>query len=138
MANEAVCIETPSRFARFTIAAAAVLPVGTLVQLSGDNTVSASSAADQVFAGIVWELASTATTTFTQITVALDGVWDILTDAGNDNRGVMVSLAGTNTVGTGDATDLLQGSIVGHLEEASGNATTDRVRLTKFGSSGEL
>ena len=138
MANEAVCIETPSRFARFTIAAAAVLPVGTLVYLSGDYTVSATSAADQAFAGIVWEIASTSTTTFTEITVALDGVWDILGDAGNDNVGVACSLAGANTVGTADATDFLNGAFVGYYEEGAGNATTDRVRLTKFGSSGQL
>ena len=138
MANEAVCIETPSRFGRFTIAAAAVLPVGTLCYLSADNTAAASSTTDQAFIGIVWELASTATTTFTQITLALDGVWDILTDAGSDNRGVQVALVGANTVGTADAPDTLNGAVVGYLEEASGNATTDRVRLTKFGSSGKL
>ena len=138
MANEATCIETPSKFGRFTIAAAAVLPVGTLVYLSADNTVAASSTTDQAFQGIVWELASTATTTFTQITVALDGVWDILTDAGNDVRGTQVALVGANTVGTADAADTLNGAVVGYLEEASGNATTDRVRLTKFGSSGKL
>ncbi len=139
MANEAVCIETPSRFARFIIAAGAVLPIGTLVYLSGDHTVSATSGADQPFAGIVWEIASTAATTFTEITVALDGVWDILTDSGSDNVGVGVSLTGANEVGTTtDVTDIINGSFVGYLEEGSGNATTDRVRLTKFGSSGQL
>ena len=138
MANEAVCIETPSKFGRATISAGAVLTFGTLVYWSGNNTVSATSSADQPFAGIVWERVSTATSTHTEITLALDGVWDILTDAGSDNVGVMVSLAGANTVGTGDATDYINGAFVGFLEEASGNATTDRVRLTKFGSSGKL
>ena len=138
MANEAVCIETPSRFGRATIAAAAVLPFGTLVYWSGDNTVSASSSTDQPFAGIVWERVSTATSTHTSITLALDGVWDILTDAGNDVVGTQVALVGANTVGTADAADTLNGAIVGVLEEASGNASTDRVRLTKFGSSGKL
>ena len=138
MANEAVCIETPSRFGRFIIAAGAVLPVGTLMYLSADNTVSASSSTDQALTGIVWEIASTAATTFTEITLALDGVWDILTDAGNDVVGSYVSLVGANTVGTADAPDILNGAIVGYLEQASGNASTDRVRLTKFGSSGKL
>ena len=139
MANEAVCIETPSRFARFTIAAAAVLPFGTLVYMSGDFTVSATSGADQPFAGIVWERVSTATSTHTEITVALDGVWDILGDSGSDNVGVAVSLSGANEVATTtDVTDIINGSFVGYLEEGAGNATTDRVRLTKFGSSGQL
>lgn len=138
MANEAVCIETPTRFARFTIAAAAVLPVGTLMYLSGDHTISATSAADQAFVGIVWELASTAATTFTEITVAQDGVWDIKGDAGSDNVGVACSVAGTNLVGTADATDFLNGAFVGYYEEGAGNGTVDRVRLTKFGSSGAL
>ncbi|HEC65233.1 MAG TPA: hypothetical protein ENI23_08065, partial [bacterium] len=66
MANEAVCIETPSRFGRFTIAAGAVLPFGTLMKLTGDNTVSASDSADDPFMGIVWEIASSATTTHTE------------------------------------------------------------------------
>ena len=138
MANEAVCIETPSRFGRFTIAAAAALPFGTLVYLSADNTVSATSAVDQPFAGIVWEIASSATTTHTEITLALNGVWDILTDSGTDVVGTLVSVVGANTVGTADAADILNGAIVGYLEEGAGNATTDRVRLTKYGSSGQL
>lgn len=138
MTNEAVCIETPSRFARFTIAAAAVLPFGTLVYLSGDHTVSATSAADQAFAGIVWERVSTATSTHTEITVALDGVWDLKGDAGSDNVGVACSVAGANLVGTADATDFLNGAFVGFYEEGAGNGTVDRVRLTKYGSSGQL
>ena len=138
MANEAVCIETPSKFGRAKIAAAEVLPFGTSVYWSSNNPVSASSSTDQPFAGIVWERVSTATSTHTEITLALDGVWDMLTDAGNDVVGTAVALVGANTVGTADATDFLNGAFVGYLEEAAGNASTDRVRLTKFGSSGKL
>ena len=139
MANEvAVCIETPSKFGRYTIAAGAVLPVGTAMILSADNTVSESSTTDQAFEGFVWEIASTAATTFTQITLALDGVWDVTTDAGSDNRGTALALVAKNTFGTADAADFLNGAFAGYLEEASGNATTDRLRLTKFGSSGKL
>lgn len=139
MANEAVCIETPSRFARRIIAAGAVLPVGTLVYLSGDpNTVSATSAADQSFAGIVWEIASTAATTFTEITVALDGVWDIKDDGAGITLGQAVALGGANLIQTADATDLLNGAFVGVVEETTAASEVVRTRLTKFGSSGQL
>jgi hypothetical protein len=135
MANEAVCIETPKRFARYTCADGTGIAIGTLLYLSGDYTVSATSGADEPFAGIAWE-EKTADDGITEIVVALDGVWDILTDAGSDNVGVLVSIQGANTVGTADAADLLNGAIVGYLEEGAGNAEVCRVRLTKYGSSG--
>ena len=138
MANEAVCIETPSRFGRFIIAAGSVLPFGTLVKLTGDHTVSASDSADDPFCGIVWERASTATSTHTEITVALDGVWDILSTAATEARGILVAVSAANTIIAADAADILNGAIVGYLEEEAGNAEVARVRLTKFGSSGKL
>ena len=139
MANEAVCIETPSRFARYTIAAAAVLPVGTLLYFSSDpHTVSATSGNDQPFAGIVWELASTATTTFTEITAALDGLWDIKDDGSGMVLGTAVAIGGANLIQTADAADFLNGAFVGYVEETAGNSEVVRTRLTKFGSSGEL
>ncbi len=58
------------------IAAGAVLPFGTLCKLTDPNTVVASSASNDPYGGIVWERVSTATSTHTEITVALDGVWD--------------------------------------------------------------
>ncbi len=138
MANEAACIETPSRFARFTIAAGAVLPFGTLVKLSADHTVVASDSADDPFEGIVWERASTATSTHTEITVALDGVWDILSSSGTEAIGIAVAVSAANTFAAADAADILNGAFIGYLEEEAGNAEVARVRLTKFGSSGQL
>lgn len=139
MANEAVCIETPSRFARYTIAAAAVLPFGTLVTLTTDPaTVVASSAADESFAGIVWERVSTATSTHTEITVALDGVWDLKATAATQTIGTLVAVGGANTTVTADAADILNGAIVGYVEETVASGEVVRTRLTKFGSSGQL
>jgi hypothetical protein len=131
MANEAKCIETPTKFARYKVADGDAVPIGSLMYLSGDYTVSITSSTDQPFAGIAWE-EKTASDGITEITCALDGVWDILTDAGSDNVGVLVSVQTTNTVGTADAADLLNGAIVGYLEEGAGNAEVCRVRLTKF------
>ncbi len=138
MANEAVCIETPSRFGRFTIAAGAVLPFGTLMKLTGDNTVSASDSADDPFMGIVWEIASTATTTHTEITLALDGVWDIKDGGAGSTRGTLLAVGGANTSVTADAADILNGAVLGYAEETAGSGAVVRTRLTKFGSSGQL
>ena len=126
MANEAVCIETPTRFGRFTIASGATLPFGTLMYLSGDFTVSATSSTDQPFAGIVWELASTATTTFTTITLALDGVWDIKATAATQTLGVAVAVAGAHLLQTADATDYLNGAFVGCVEEDTSSGSFGR------------
>jgi len=138
MANEAVCIETPSRFGRYTIAAGAVLPFGTLCKLTGDNTVSATDSADDPFEGIVWEIASSATTTHTEITLALDGVWDIKDGGAGSTRGTLLAVGGANTSVTADAADILNGAVLGYAEETATGGLTVRTRLTKFGSSGQL
>ena len=138
MANEAVCIETPSRFSRFTIAAGAVLPFGTLCKLTADNTVQASDSVDDPFAGIVWEIASSATTTHTEITLALDGVWDIKDGGAGSTRGTLLAVGGANTSVTADAADILNGAVIGYGEETATASLTIRTRLTKFGSSGQL
>lgn len=136
MANEAVCIETPTKFARYTVADGAGIPIGTLLYLSSDpHTVSASSAADQPFAGIAWE-EKTASDGITEITAALDGVWDIKATAASNTLGELVALGGANLIVTADAADILNGALIGYLEETQDANEVCRVRLTKFGSSG--
>lgn len=139
MANvPAACIERPTRFARFTIAAGAVLPFGTLCRLSADLTAAATDSADDPFIGIVWERVSTATSTHTEITLALDGVWDIEDGGAGSTRGTLLAVGGLNTSVTADAADILNGAIIGYGEETASGAEVIRTRLTKFGSSGEL
>lgn len=136
MANEAVCIETPKRFARYTVADGAGIAIGTLMYLSADPyTIAASSAADQSFAGIAWE-EKTASNGITAITVALDGVWDIKDSGAGMTLGTLCALGGANLAVTADATDILNGALIGYVEETAGAAEVVRVRLTKFGSSG--
>lgn len=138
MANEAVCIETPSRFARYTIADGTAIPYGTLMQLSSDPaTITASSGADEPFAGIAWEV-KTASDGITELTVALDGVWDITATAAGNVLGELVALGGANLIVSADAADILNGAIIGYLEETQSASEVCRVRLTKFGSSGQL
>ena len=69
--------------------------------------------------------------------MALDGVWDIKATTASIALGVAVALADANLIATADATDLLNGALLGYVEEAAGNDEVVRTRLTKFGSSGE-
>lgn len=128
MANEAVCIETPTRFARYTVADGTGIAIGTLLKLTDPNTAIASSADNDPFAGIAWE-EKTADDGIVEITAALNGVWDILTDADTDAAGSIVNIVAANTVGLAAAADLLTGSVVGKLLEAAGNAEVARVRV---------
>lgn len=136
MANEATCIETPTKFAVFTVADAAAIPIGTLMYLSADPyTVAASSAADQSFAGIAWE-EKVANDGITRITLALNGVWDIKDGGAGMTLGTLCAVGGANLVVTADAADILNGALVGYVEETASASEVVRVRLTKFGSSG--
>jgi len=132
MANEAVCIETPTIFARRVIAAAAVLPFGTITKLNDNNTASASAADNDPFGGIVWERASTATSTHTEITVALDGVWDLKDSGAGGSAGAIVNIGGANTIVDSAAADLLTGSVVGKREMDSAASEVTRIRLVGY------
>jgi hypothetical protein len=137
MANEAVCIETPTRFARYTCTGA--LTKGTIVYLSADpHIVAASSAADQPFAGVVWEEVTAAdyANGKTEVTCALDGVWDVTATAAANVLGELVAIGGANLIVSADAADILNGAMIGYLEETQSASEVCRVRLTKFGSSG--
>jgi hypothetical protein len=130
MADEAVCIETPTKFARYTVEDGNAIPIGTLLQLSDPNTASAHSADGQAFAGIAWE-EKKASDGITEITAAINGVWD-LTDGGAaiGAAGDIVALDGTaNEIREAEAADLLSGGVVGKaLEIASANEVI-RVRV---------
>ena len=132
MANEAVCIETPTIFARRVIAAAAVLPFGTILKLTDDNTGEASAADNDPFGGIVWERASTATSTHTEITVALDGIWGLKDSGAGGSAGVIVNVGGANVIVNSEAADLLTGSVVGKREMDSAASEVTRVRLVGY------
>jgi hypothetical protein len=131
MANEAVCIETPTKFARRKVADGAGIAIGTILKLSDPNTAEASSAEDDAFAGIAWE-EKTANDGIIEIVVALNGVWDVLTDTGTDNAGVIGQIVGANTIGTADADSLLNGSACCKFEETAGNAEVARVRFLGY------
>ena len=131
MANEAVCIETPTIFERKTIVAGSVIPIGSIMQLSSDpNTVTISDG-DNVFGGIAWE-ESVATSTFTEITVAMNGIWDIKDSSGGMAIGNICSVNGVNLVKTLIEADVVLGKAVGKVQETATAAEVVRVKVGSF------
>ena len=127
MANEAVCIETPTIFERKTVADGGAIPLHTVMQLSSDpNTVTASSGVD-IFGGIAWE-EKTANDGLTEIVVAMNGIWDLTTAVGI-TLGGMVRLSGANLIRQAVAGDLLDGSIIGKLHETATGSEVVRVKV---------
>lgn len=128
MANEAVCLETPTRFRRYTIAAGGIA-FGTLLKLVDPHTAAATAADNDPFAGIAFEEVTTTdfTNGKTEITVAKDGVWDIRASAAVA-IGERVSISGANTVTKVAAADLLFAD-VGVAEEACAGAETIRINV---------
>lgn len=128
MANEAVCIETPTEFARYTIADATAVPIGSLMKLADPNTCALTTADNDPFAGIAWE-EKTANDGITEITVAKNGVWDLKDSGAGITAGAIVNVGGANLIIASAAADLLTGSVVGKAEETAGAAEVIRVRV---------
>ena len=128
MANEAVCIETPTEFSRRTIANATSVPIGTVMKLTDPNTVEVSAADNDPFGGIAWE-EKTTSDGLTEITVAMNGVWDMTCTAAAITVGAIVNIGGANLIIASAAADLLTGSVVGKAEETSATTEVMRVRV---------
>ncbi len=127
MANEAVCIETPTKFARYTVADGTGIAIGCVLKLSGDNTAIASSGAD-VFAGIAWE-EKTASDGTTEIVAALDGVWDMVDAGAGITLGGMCSLNGANLIKQAVEAETVTGALIGKVLETAGAGERVRVRV---------
>lgn len=128
MANEAVCIETPTRFRRYTVADATGIAIGTLLKLTDPNTAIASSADNDPFAGIAWE-EKTASDGVTEIVAALNGVWDVKDSGAGITAGAIVNVGGANLIITSAAADLLTGSVVGKALETAAASEVIRVAV---------
>ncbi len=133
MANEAVIIElfNGGRPIRFAVQDATAIPKGSLLEMDADRRVIVATTDNAPFVGIaaMEKVASDGSLTISAYT---DGIFDIVSDAGTDIRGSLVAVsAADNVVQTADATDLLQGSYVGHYLEAGTNAGTEAVRVNR-------
>lgn len=131
MANEAVCIIPPKVFGRVTIAAGAVIPKYSVLKLTDPNTGAVSSADNDVFAGIAME-ASDATCTFTEMGVALDGVWALTATAAAITVGNDVTIGGANTIKIYTTLDDEKGYVVGKALETTAGSETIMVRLKGY------
>ena len=128
MANEAVCIENPTKFARYTIAASAI-PKYSLLQISSDpNTATISSGDGDVFGGIAME-ETTVLGGMTQISAALDGVWDLKASTDAVTLGAMCVISGVNLIRPAVAADLLTGATFCKALETGDASEVIRVRL---------
>ena len=129
MADEAVCIETPTRFARYTVADGAGIAIGTVLQLTDPNTAVAQTADGVAFAVIAWE-EKTASDGIVEITAALNGIWDMTDGGTGSNVGAMVCCDGSaNETRAAIAADLLTGTVIGKNLEAAGANEVSRVRV---------
>lgn len=127
MANEAVNIELPKIIVNRVCAQATAIPLGTIMKLSGTNTVAASDGDNNVFGGITVEEFKGGEG-LTHVACAMDGVWDILT-SGAITLGAIVNIGAANTASPAAAADLLTGSTFGKTEETAGGAAVTRIRV---------
>jgi len=108
----AVCIEAPTIFERRVIANATAVPIGTIMKLTDANTVVVSAADSDPFGGICW-VEHTASEGVTELVVAMNGRWAIVTTAAAITAGSAVSIAGADVVAVATEADTIVGSIVG-------------------------
>jgi len=130
MAAEAVCIETPTKFLRFTVSDGAGIAKGCILKLSDANTAAASDGAN-VFAGIAWE-EKTASDGITEITCAIDGIWDLKDSGAGITVGAICNIGGANIIIASAAADLLLGTVVGKALETAGAAEVIRVAVGRM------
>jgi hypothetical protein len=129
MANEAIPYITPTRFSRVTVADANALTQYTLMKLTSPNTAAACSADNDVPAGILMS-SKAANDGQTEMTVALDGEWGLLTSAAAITIGNQVTINGANEIKIYTTLDDEKGYVLGKaLETIGAAATVIRVRL---------
>ena len=123
----AVLYETPTEYARYTVADGTAIPKGTILQLTDPNTASASSAEDEICAGIAMyeKVASDGTT---EITAALNGVWGLKSSAAID-VGADVGINGLNEIKTATTLDREKGWTMGTALETSAGAVVMKIRV---------
>ena len=128
MANELIPYTTPTRFGRVTVADANALAQYTLLALTSPNTGAASSADNDVPAGIIMS-SKAANDGQTEVTVALDGEWGILTTAAGITVGNQVTIGGANQIKIYTTLDDEKGYTLGKILETVAGAVVARVRV---------
>ncbi len=134
MANEAVIIEllgNAGEPVRYAVADGTGIEKGTLMYLSGDRTISASSAEGQAFVGIAVS-EKVANDGQTSLAVYTKGLFDLTATTATITLGNAVKLGGANLIAAADeagAQDLAE--IVGIAQEAASNDEVIVVKVNK-------
>jgi len=128
MADEAVCIETPTKFARYVVADGTGIAKGTILKISADPNTAAASAGADIFAGIATE-EKVASDGKTQIGTAIDGVWDIKCAGSAVTLGHLIALSGANLIRDSVEADFPLGAVFGKALETGSASEVIRVRL---------
>ena len=131
MANEAVCIETPTEFERKTVADGTAIPLHTIMKLTDNNTAIASSADNDPFGGIAWE-EKKASDGITEIVVAMNGIWGLKDSGAGGSAGAIVNVGGANLVVDSAAADLLTGSVVGKRLKDAVASEVSRIKVGRL------
>jgi hypothetical protein len=128
MANEAIPYIAPTRFARVTVADNTALTQYTIMKLTTPNTAAATSADNDVPAGILMS-SKAANDGQTEMTVALDGEWGILCSAAGITIGNDVTMNGANEIKIYTTLDDEKGYVLGKALETVAAAVVLRVRV---------
>lgn len=134
MADEAICIEKPNIYARYNVSDGFSISKGTLLMLSGVELYACPSAAtanadvNQKFAGVAME-EKAANDGATEISAALDGVWDLSCANAAVTYGTHVVLSGANAIRSAVEASYPLGCVLGRALETAAAGETIRVRL---------
>jgi hypothetical protein len=124
----AVCYETPTRFARYTVADGTGIPKYTLLKLSTPNTAAATAADNDVCGGIAM-FEKVASDGSTEITAALNGVWGLKCSAAGITVGNEVGMNGANEIKVYTTLDNEKGLVLGRSLETTAGGDVIKVRL---------
>lgn len=131
MANEAVIISLGPNGGnpiRFTCADNTGIEKGTLLKLTDPMTVAASSADNDVFAGIAAE-EKVANDGSTSIAVYQEGIFDLYASNSTIVAGNEVTLAGANDIKVYTTLDDEKGYVVGRALETSAAGTAETIAV---------
>jgi len=121
--------ETPTRVVRYTVADGVGIAKGTLLKATTPNTASAASADNDVVAGIAM-MEKVADDGTTEISVAQDGVWGVLSSASAITIGEDVVVNGANEIKKYTTLDREKGYVLGKAMQTIGaSATVISVRV---------
>lgn len=122
MANEAICYELPTRFARYRVSDGTGIAKGTLLKLTTPNTAAAATADNDVFGGVAW-MEKVANDGTVEISAALNGTWGLTASTGGGiTIGNDVVIDSSNMIKVYTTLDDEKGYVIGKALETIGTS----------------